>query len=216
MARGLGSLPDEILSRILGQFHATTTFPMAISATPGRSMVSRIRNSDEQSWYSRNYRKTLHSMCLVSKRFQPLVQSVLYHEFVSGYGDAWRSTKFSWDGRLASFVRTTAARPDLAALVKRVYVHCYLLRPVTEKEAQAALDEVISPTAHEYLAHFETMWNYVYNCAPFRVAALEMLGMLLALVPNLEHFSLQTVDPTEACPPACSQPWPVCSSMDRW
>lgn len=53
-------------------------------------------------------------------------------------------------------MRTLAARPDLAALVKRVYIHSHLLQGVAEKEAESVP---------------------------------EMVGMLLALVPNLERLS---------------------------
>ncbi|KAK4032094.1 hypothetical protein C8A01DRAFT_41470 [Parachaetomium inaequale] len=172
--------------------------PPLLPPRPGHGQPDQ--DPDEPAWYSRNYRKTLHSMCLVSKRFGPLAQTVLYHEFIPGYGDAWRSAEFSWDGRLASFVRTMAARPDLAALVKRVYVHCYLLRPVTEEEAQAALDNVIGPTAHEYLAHFERKRSAAYERAELRMAALKTLGLLLALVPNLERFSLQIEGPNGGIP----------------
>ncbi|KAL4871123.1 hypothetical protein BDV12DRAFT_194769 [Aspergillus spectabilis] len=40
-----------------------------------------------------------------------------------GYGDSWRSDLYTWDGRLTSFMRTVARRRDLAATVKRIYVH---------------------------------------------------------------------------------------------
>lgn len=162
MARGLSSLPNETLSLILSQFCLHCSRGRNYDSPDGHFRDPRprdgeqVQDPDEPAWYSHDYRKTLYSMCLVSKRFQSIAQSVLHHEFIPGYGDAWRSTTFSWDGRLVSFVRTLAARPDLAALVKRIYIHCYLLQAIAEKEAESVP---------------------------------EMVGMLLALVPNLERLS---------------------------
>ncbi|KAG7292614.1 hypothetical protein NEMBOFW57_002649 [Staphylotrichum longicolle] len=162
MAPGLGSLPNETLALILGNFcahcskaHGPDNFPDDHSrlAEPQHDEDDehdeREDSDKEPLWYSRTYRNTLYSMCLVSKRLQPVAQSVLYHEFVPGYGDPQHLHRISWGRRLSPFVRTIAARPDLAAVVKRAFVHFYVLRPVTEKEAQATLDEVIGPTAPE-------------------------------------------------------------------
>lgn len=200
MASSLAGLPSETLSLILSQFCLHCTKAHNYDSPDGffRSSGSRSESGeqqqhpDEPSWYSRNYRMSLHSMCLVSRRFLPLAQSFLYHEFVPGYGDSWRSRRFSWDRRLASFVRTAAARPDLAALVKHVYVHVYLLRPVSEEETQAALGKAM--TADDYLACFQGMQNLAY------IAGVKLLGLMLALLPNLERLSLQTEGPSASVP----------------
>lgn len=162
MARGLSSLPNETLCLILGHFclHCSRgrnyDSPDGHFRHPCPQDGEQDQDPDEPAWYSQEYRSTLYSMCLVSKHFQPVAQSVLHHEFIPGYGDAWRSQKFSWDGRLPSFVRTLAARPDLAAVVKRIYIHSYLLQAAAGKEAESVQ---------------------------------EMVGMLLALVPNLKRLS---------------------------
>jgi hypothetical protein len=213
MAPGLAGLPSETLSLILSQFclHCTKAHshdsPDGFFRSSGSGSESREQQQhpDEPSWYSRDYRMALHSMCLVSRRFLPLAQSFLYHEFVPGYGDAWRSRRFSWDGRLASFVRTAAARPDLATLVKHVYVHVYLLRPVSEEETQASLEKAMgATTADDYLACFQGMQNLVH------IAGVKLLGLLLALLPNLERLSLQTEGPSAYLPAgalsACASP----------
>lgn len=49
----------------------------------------------------------------------------------------WRSTLYTWDGWLTPIMRTAAPRQDLAALVKRVYIHSYLLEFVGVEEARA-------------------------------------------------------------------------------
>jgi len=198
MAPTLDSLPNETLALILGQFCAhcskaheddnfTDNFPDDHFRPANRrcGQQDEHEDPDEPLWYSRTYRNSLYSMCLVSKRLRPVAQSVLYHEFVPGYGDHRHRPEVSWGRRLSSFVRTIAARPDLAAVVKRAFVHCFLLRPVTEAEAQATLSEVIGPGTHEYLAHFKDVQDWGRN------PALQLLGLLLALAPSLDRLSLQ-------------------------
>jgi hypothetical protein len=205
MAPGLGSLSNETLFLILGQFCLHCSKARNYDAPHGHfrhpqpqhgeedQKDQQDQDPDKPAWYSRDYRKTLHSMCLVSRRFRHAAQSVLYHEFMPGYGDSWRSTKCSWDGRLASFVRTLAARPDLAALVKRVYIHPYLRRAATEEEAQGLIDDILGPAgSSKYLAHFEAEKRPRRKTSKLRVAAVEMLGMLLVLVPNVERLGFQT------------------------
>lgn len=197
MAPSLANLPIETLSLILSHFCLHCTKAHGYDSPDGyfRSFESgEQQHPDQPSWYSRGSRMTLHSMCLVSRRFRSVAQSVLYHEFVPGYGDAWRSTRFSWDGRLASFVRTLVARPDLAALVKRVYVHVYLLRPVKDEEADATLEAAAPAAVDDYLACFQGMQSLV------NIAGLKLVGAVLALLPNLERLSLQTEGPSAYIP----------------
>jgi hypothetical protein len=141
-------------------------------------------------------------MCLVSRRLTLVVQPILYHEFIPGYGDAWQSRHFSWTSRLASLLRTIAARPDLAALVKRIFIHPYLLRAVPEEEAQAILEEVLYPATtpggivrlSEYLDPFNEFRKRIDPRKRASLAGWKLVGALLALVPNLERLSLQVVD----------------------
>lgn len=79
-------------------------------------------------------------MCLVSKRLRDVAQQVLHHEFVFGYGDSWRSTAFSWDRRLTSFLRTVGGLPDLAAAVRRVSLHPNLLDATELGDVAAVID----------------------------------------------------------------------------
>ncbi|KAL2126328.1 hypothetical protein VTI74DRAFT_1175 [Chaetomium olivicolor] len=141
-------------------------------------------------------------MCLVSKRLTPVAQSILYHEFIPGYRDSWRSTRFSWYGRLTSFLRTIAVRPDLADGVKRIFVRPYLLRAVLGEEAQATLEEVVRAAAaksgmhlSEYHSSFEDMRRQYPYPEALKLGGWKLVGMLLALVPNLERLSLQVNEP---------------------
>ncbi|KAL3482602.1 hypothetical protein BJX62DRAFT_111042 [Aspergillus germanicus] len=47
-----------------------------------------------------------------------------------GCRDSWETNLFSWDRRLTSFICTVAQRRDLAACVKRIYLHPRLLEPL--------------------------------------------------------------------------------------
>ncbi|RAQ40920.1 hypothetical protein AFGD_007303 [Aspergillus flavus] len=69
----------------------------------------------------------LTSLCLVCRHLCGAVQPILYQDFMLGYGDSWRSDLYTWHGRLSSFMWTVAHRRDLAALVKRIYIHPYLV-----------------------------------------------------------------------------------------
>jgi hypothetical protein len=137
-------------------------------------------------------------MCLVSRRLTLIAQPILHHEFIPGYGCAWRSSHFSWAGRLASFLRTIAARPDLAALVKRIFIHPDLRRAVSEEEALATLEEVVRAAAPEssvqlskYHSSFGDMRRQYHYPGALNFGGWKSIGMLLALVPNLERLSLQ-------------------------
>ncbi|KAL4867295.1 hypothetical protein BDV12DRAFT_186813 [Aspergillus spectabilis] len=64
---------------------------------------------------------------LVSQNLCKTIQPILYHDFMLGYGDSWRSDLYTWNGQLTSFMRTVARRRDLAAPVRRIYIHPYRL-----------------------------------------------------------------------------------------
>ncbi|ROV92559.1 hypothetical protein VMCG_08935 [Cytospora schulzeri] len=135
-------------------------------------------------------------MCLVSRRFLSVAQPLLHHGFLLGYGDSWRSNAFSWDGRLSAFLRTIVHRRDLAASVKRIYVHAQLLHHVKPDEARSAVDEVArvldKSNVTEYTADFQAMLK--------EAGALGVLGLVLALVPNLDRLSLQVAGHTGGIP----------------
>ncbi|KAF7536617.1 hypothetical protein G7Z17_g13013 [Cylindrodendrum hubeiense] len=146
----LANLPTEILTLIFGSFclhccgvHRQLCGLGTLQQHQQQRQAQQQREEqkpNERSWYSLE-RQPLLSLCLVSKRTRDVAQPILYHEFVLGYGDSWRSKAYSWDGRLASFTRTVAQRWDLARYVKVVSIHSRLLDVVQEDEARIALME---------------------------------------------------------------------------
>jgi hypothetical protein len=92
-----------------------------------------------------------------------------------------------------------AARPDLAAQVKRVFIHPYLLRAVSEGEAQAMLEEVLVHNAalgasvqlSEYLGPFDEFQKYISLPKGANLAGWKLVGALIALAPDLERMSFK-------------------------
>ncbi|VTT82104.1 unnamed protein product [Fusarium fujikuroi] len=50
------------------------------------------------------------------------------------HGDSWFSDAYQWDNRLAPFVRTLARRPDLARLIKVIYISHHIFSTSEDKE----------------------------------------------------------------------------------
>ncbi len=146
---------------------------------------------DEPSWYASDI-SALHSMSLVSRRFSPLAQEVLYHEFIPGYGDSWYSHGYELYGRLESFLRTVAQSPDRGALVKRVYVNINLLNSIAEAQAEAVLKDAAQVRGiqlSDFVGPFRDGLN-AFSRDQYRASGDELLGMLLAYLPHLETLSL--------------------------
>jgi hypothetical protein len=117
----LDYLPLEIIYLIFHQLGFNCSSNLA-PEPPDAYFAGDEQDPDEPSWYSQKLQPLL-SLCLVSKRWCSLAQPVLYREITLGYGDSQRSKKNTFAGRLVSFMRTVARRPDLAALVKRIHIH---------------------------------------------------------------------------------------------
>ena len=115
-------LPTETLTSIFRHFCLHCAHPEGHDAY-FRCRPGRPQQPDDSSWYSVEYRKPLHALCLVSRSLRDIVQPILFHEFILGYGDSWRSTQYSWDRRLTSFFQTVIDRRDLAAEVQRLFLH---------------------------------------------------------------------------------------------
>ncbi|KAL4781115.1 hypothetical protein BJX76DRAFT_363819 [Aspergillus varians] len=167
------------------------------------------QNPDQPSWYSLSL-QPLPSLCLVSKRLSSTVQPVLYHEFMPGYGDSWKSNCYSWDRRLTSFIRTIAQRRDLAACVKCVYFHPYLLELLDHhrEDGEHAIfadlgclrscPEVELPHERQQTG-IEEIKDAICEAGKTlgiktqrqnRLAAFDLITLLIAELPNLQHCSL--------------------------
>ncbi|CAG9950716.1 unnamed protein product [Clonostachys rosea f. rosea IK726] len=163
--------------------------------------------------------RSLVSLCLVSVAFRNAAQEVLYHSFNARY-----HTKSSSRLRLESFLRSIAARPDLARSVKAVSL---------DQSSFENLDFFASRDAFDHCAHalgtsaFD-IWKqaeHVYRaqaqhpgCEAFFVRdadpgswaqhpafpflASELLTMLVALLPNLSYLKVESaieqLDPSRA------------------
>ncbi|KAL7622490.1 hypothetical protein AAE478_007997 [Parahypoxylon ruwenzoriense] len=129
-------------------------------------------------------------------RQRPKERSWLSFTISSHLADSWRSTLYTWDGRCTSFLRTVARRRDLAAQVKRVCIHPYLLEQIGEgSEARAALSQAaqgLGIQLSEFLASFPEVDTSIPARRPWQILASQLMCMLVAALPNLEHLSLQT------------------------
>jgi len=172
MSAAGANLPTETLQLIFSTFclHCRDR-EKPQSRAPDASLHGTEQHRDKRSWYSLDCH-VLFSLCLVSRRFRNIAQAILYHEFVPGYRDSWRSTMYTWDGRLTSFMRTMAQRQDLAALVKRIYIHPYLLISISDEDAQDALKQA---------AHAPRIESWQ------RLSSDKLVTILLANLPNLDH-----------------------------
>lgn len=167
----LTDLPNETLDLIF------STFLKHQSIAPDAYFRGTQQQSDERSWHSMECH-ALFSLSLVSKRIHDIAQPILYNEFLPGYGDSWKSTLYTWDGRLTSFLRTIAQRPDLAALVKRIYIHSHLVKSIDGKENQDGIEQAIRALG------IDKEWR--------QLGGGELVTILISKLPNLKHFSLQT------------------------
>ncbi|KAL2863816.1 uncharacterized protein BJX67DRAFT_235161 [Aspergillus lucknowensis] len=187
----LSTLPVETLQQILGHFclHCTRD-PSA--EPPLAYLHDGDQAPDERSWYSLQ-RHTLFSVCLLSKRLCSVAQPILYHEFILGYGDSWRSDHYTWDGRLTSFIIAIARRRDLATLVKRVYIHPYLLERFDDGPDYLSghpreRDYITDREAGRAIRALEPVLGIRH---PPRLKAYDLVTILLAALPHLERCSLQ-------------------------
>lgn len=195
----LHRLPTEVLHLILGHLR----FPAeGYSEPPDAYFCGDQQEPDQPSWYSLKL-QPLVSLCLVSRRLRSIAQPILYHSFMLGYGDSWRSNFYTWDGRLASFMRTVAQRRDLAALVRRIYIHPFLLESFGEERIIQA--DCIWGSVHRvgraYPRQFfseneaQAVLRVVADALKIeelqQLSARDLVTVLLLELPNLEHCSLQ-------------------------
>ncbi|PLB53888.1 hypothetical protein P170DRAFT_346594 [Aspergillus steynii IBT 23096] len=173
-------LPNEVLQEIFSYFclHCYGDDESTISPAHLRDSP---QDPDARSWHSLDYH-TLSCLCLASRGFCAVAQPILYHEFAPGHGDSWRSNFYSWNGRLASFLLTLSRRRDIAAKVKKVYIHPRLLKFAAEDDAQDMLSEAARALQIKDQLELSTQ---------------DMLALVIALLPSLQHLSLQVNESLE-------------------
>ncbi|EYB28972.1 hypothetical protein FG05_10984 [Fusarium graminearum] len=169
-------LPNEILFNIFSHFclHCQDHYNQDWDERPLRAIkpCREEQQPNAKSWYSIE-RNTLFAACLASKGLRDIAQPILYHEFVLGYGDSWKSDLYDWGGRLISFMQTLARRPELCRQVKVVYINTHLFtsndegKRATLLEAARALKidlpAVWKQRASNILASEAEDWPEVYS-----------------------------------------------------
>ncbi|KAG8667844.1 hypothetical protein FPOAC2_13046 [Fusarium poae] len=136
-------LPNDVLLIIFSHFclHCQDYYNESWDERPLRATkpYRERQQPDAKSWYSID-RDTLFAVCLASRRFRDIAQPILYHEFALGYDDSWKSDLYNWGGRLTSFMRTLACRPDLSRQVKVVYINTLVFNDNEEGDRAALLE----------------------------------------------------------------------------
>ncbi|KAB8211949.1 hypothetical protein BDV34DRAFT_62485 [Aspergillus parasiticus] len=198
----LDCLPREIFDLVLGYLASRKHGPEPPDAYFRAHGDSQ--ESDQPSWYSLKL-QTLASLCLVCRHLCRAVQPILYQEFMLGYGDSWRSDLYTWHGRLSSFMRTVAYRRDLAALVKRIYIHPYLLEIFGEEKEVLVFDwkrhkknwKFIRRHPRGYIGEDEARSTLQELTQALGIERLQQLSagdlvtVLITELPNLEQCSIQ-------------------------
>ncbi|KAI8630671.1 hypothetical protein F5Y19DRAFT_52977 [Xylariaceae sp. FL1651] len=198
----LSNLPTEILILILGNFCLHCREPGGV---PHLYFPKKQRQSDQPSWHSLDL-QALYATCLVSKTLCGIAQSILYHEFIPGYSDSGQSRQYEWIGRLESFLWTVSLRPDLASLVRGLYLSYWLLQPIWiyNGHVEALLEELArirGINLSNFLKPFHDL-PIRKLLGPYRPSADELIAMLLASLPNLDRRYITSLTPRSPIPVA--------------
>ena len=189
----LSSLPNEILSLILGNFclHCVEQRDGA-GFTPQAFAHRHGQKHDQPSWVALDS-QALHAVCLVSARFRDAGQRVLYHQFIPGHTDSFLTDKYSWSRRLIPFLRTVARRRDLAALVQHVQLELNLFDDLPPSHVQEVLADAAQARAidlHDFLARFRDQSRSGNSSSRDCPQTDELITMLIACLPNLTRLNL--------------------------
>ncbi|KPM43597.1 hypothetical protein AK830_g2925 [Neonectria ditissima] len=134
----LSDLAPEILTSIFGHFcfHCCGEYDQPCVDTL-QQPFAKVRDIYTQGVYLLPWqsigRKSLFSLCLVSRRLRKLAQPILHHEFTLGYCICHFGAEMLNDlpsNPLLSFFRTVTTYPDLAREVKHVYFNPDVLERV--------------------------------------------------------------------------------------
>ncbi|KAL1838058.1 hypothetical protein VTJ49DRAFT_3106 [Mycothermus thermophilus] len=119
----LTDLPTEILTLILGHFcmHCRDSGNPTVQAFFPSSWGHVL----PETWYDDD-RRALRNACLTSRRLGAVAQHILHHVFLQDYApsnpDLSPPPEPQWTPRVSLFLRTLAARPDLAAAVRHFHI----------------------------------------------------------------------------------------------
>lgn len=199
MSTPIFRLPPELLDLILAEFcvHCQNRHE-----APQAYLCGDQQQPDQPSWYSLNCH-ALFQVCLTSRSLLGPAQAVLYHDIMHGYGDSWCTTRFTWDRRLTSFVRTISHRPDLASRVRRGHIDpklVFFVQPLDCDEAlQLAASRLsVGPENIGTTAEIEpecARWNWsTWNQLTFVAPEIfwGLVHVLLLQLSQLQHLSYKS------------------------
>lgn len=198
----LDRIPPEISNQIFQHFlpdynNLEDTGPVFYSPEPRQ-------DPDQRSWYALN-QHVFFNLALTCRHLRSVAEMYLYEEFAPGLGDSWKVKPrlFSWTGRFATYARTILERPDLAARVRRLYLHHKVLDAMTVDELLKIVPLVVLELADrapsgdwEPPLLVETRHNpdLKWTLKDRVELRLELAKMLTFLMPNLEHLSILVSD----------------------
>ncbi|KAI8663525.1 hypothetical protein NCS57_00953800 [Fusarium keratoplasticum] len=208
----LENLAPELLHRIFACFclhcHGRPDLPFWSLHEP--TSLEATASADSSTYWEG--RQALSSLCLVSRRFRDVAQGVLFHEFIIPVG----RQPTSLHRRVEPFLRTLASRPDLARVVCTVALDEYLSLRLDVEYAR----EVVEEALHALGTNFAHFWERRKQCQEperhsvcfeisqsfilgqlqpgdssseyvQRLVMAEILVLLVALLPNLQHLILR-------------------------
>lgn len=208
----LDNLAPEILRRIFECFclhcHGRPDLPFWSLHEP--TSLEATASADPSTYWQG--RQALSSLCLVSRQFRDVAQDVLFHEFIIPVG----RQPTSLHRRVEPFLRTLASRPDLARVVCTVALDSYLSLRLDVEYAREVVEEVLHALGTNFTHFWERRKQYQgpeRHPACFgisqrfilgqlqpgdstseyvqRLVMAEILVLLVALLPNLQHLILR-------------------------
>ncbi|KAH7253179.1 hypothetical protein B0J15DRAFT_549905 [Fusarium solani] len=211
---GFCNLPPELLAPII------QTFCFHCRGEPDAPYPEAKYVQEANQWphttLDRDDRKTLNSLSLVSKRIRNIAQDIMYHDVrLERIDDDFMLPA---DRRLPSLLQTVVSRPDLARMVKnlrvhrhyKVEVHVDSIREIYQMAAEALcltlldiwerMKDDAGETWSDYMTPFllgkmDHIHRYQMETLSGFFMAGELVTMLLALLPNLEHANLDIHKP---------------------
>jgi hypothetical protein len=192
----LHELPPELLQPIVHYLCAHCGCSGSKSESWTEDHFINDQQHPEQLASSLASRHALCALSRTSKGFYAIAQPTLYHDFALRADPAalWKDEGPWWGGRLASFLETILRRRDLAASVKRVYIHPCLLQYMSGQETSEAFDKIMAALGLEELGDVRK-WDYrVPRRGPDKAQLSSLkekiVGLMLTRLTNLDRLSI--------------------------
>ncbi|KAM5342714.1 hypothetical protein ACJ41O_013680 [Fusarium nematophilum] len=135
------NLSTEVLWQIFGYFclHCCGGFREPYYPVP----ELELKEQPPRSTYAQ-HRQALFTVCLVSRRFRDIGQEIMYHEFLLGLTDPPPPLHpYFHSPRLVPLIRTVSSRPDLARLLKTVFIEPGMMRHLDLNSARSVYQQAV-------------------------------------------------------------------------